>query len=113
MQKSTPHNFHIPVMGLAYSIDSPLKVACYGINSAISIIEDNLVEAMRKHYYQENDGHWITISIKEKDYRVNRISSYLNLMQDWVNSKFEKIKNSSLALGSDLMKYCEMLPVTG
>lgn len=100
-------------MGLAYSIDSPIKVACYGINSAISIIEDNLVEAMRKHYSQENDVPFIPISIKEKDYRVNRISSYLNLMQDLVNSKFEKIKNSSLSLGSDLMKYFEMLPDTG
>ncbi len=113
MQKSTPHNFHIPVMGLAYSIDSPIKVACYGINSAISIIEDNLVEAMRKHYSQKNGETYVPISTKEKDYRVKRISSYLNLMQSLVNSKFEKIKNSSFTLGSDLMKYFEMLPDTG
>lgn len=100
-------------MGLAYSIDSPIKVACYGINSAISIIEDNLVEAMRKHYSQKNGETYIPISAKEKDYRVKRISSYLNLMQSLVNSKFEKIKNSSFTLGSDLMKYFEMLPDTG
>ncbi len=62
MQISTPHKFHIPVMGLAYSIDSPIKVACYGINSAISIIEDNLVEAMRRHYSQANDETYIPIS---------------------------------------------------
>jgi hypothetical protein len=113
MQISTPHKFHIPVMGLAYSIDSPIKVACYGINSAISIIEDNLVETMRKHYSQENGETYIPISIKEKDYRVKRISSYLNLMQSLVNTKFEKIKNSTFTLGSDLMKYFEMLPDTG
>ncbi|WP_034923795.1 hypothetical protein [Gillisia sp. CAL575] len=113
MQITTAHKFHIPVMGLAYSIDSPIKVACFGINSAISIIEDNLVEAMRKYYSLANNETYIPISIKEKDYRVKRISSYLNLMQNLVNSKFEKVKNSSFALGSDLMKYFEMLPDTG
>ncbi len=113
MQKSSPHNFHIPVMGLAYSIDSPIKVACYGINSAISIIKDNLLEAMRKHYSQKNGETYIPIGIKEKDYRVRRISGYLNLMQSLVNSEFEKIKNSTFSLGSDLMKYFEMLPETG
>lgn len=113
MQISTPHTFHIPVMGLAYSIDSPIKVACYGINSAISIIEDNLLEVMRKHYSHKNGKTYVPISIKEKDYRVKRITNYLNLMQSLVNSEFEKIKNSTFTLGSDLMKYFEMLPDSG
>ena len=51
MQYSTPHKFHIPVMGLAYTIDSPVKVARYGIASVISIVEDHLIEMMRVHYY--------------------------------------------------------------
>jgi NAD(P)H-dependent flavin oxidoreductase YrpB (nitropropane dioxygenase family) len=113
MQISTPHKFHIPVMGLAYSIDSPIKVACYGINSAISIIEDNLLETMRKHYSQKIGDTYVPISTKEKDYRVKRISSYLNLVQSLVNTEFEKIKTSTFTLGSDLMKYFEMLPETG
>ena len=113
MQISSPHNFHIPVMGLAYSIDSPIKVACYGINSAISIIEDNLMEAMRKHYTQKNGEAYTSIGIKEEDYRVKRITSYLNLMQRLVNTEFEKIKASTFTLGSDLIKYFEMLPDTG
>ena len=41
---STHHKFHIPVMGLAYTIDSPIKVARFGISSVISIVEDRLVE---------------------------------------------------------------------
>ena len=45
------HKFHIPVMGLAFTIDSPIKVAQYGISSVISIMEDRLIEMMRKHYY--------------------------------------------------------------
>ncbi|MDT0678464.1 hypothetical protein [Autumnicola musiva] len=113
MQISSPHHFHIPVMGLAYSIDSPIKVACYGINSAISIIEDNLLETMRKHYSQKNGEIYVPIGIKEKDYRVKRITQYLNLMQSLVNIEFEKIKASTFRLGSDLMKYFEMLPDNG
>ena len=38
------HTFHIPVMGLGYTIDTPLKVAHMGISSVVSIIEDELVE---------------------------------------------------------------------
>ena len=41
------HQFHIPVMGLSFTIDSPVKVARYGIASTISIIEDKLIEIMR------------------------------------------------------------------
>jgi hypothetical protein len=113
MQITSPHNFHIPVMGLAYSIDSPIKVACYGINSAISIIEDNLMEAMRKHYSQKYTETYVAITTKEKDYRIKRITNYLNLMQRLVNIEFEKIKASTFTLGTDLMKYFEMLPNSG
>ena len=38
------HTFHIPVMGLAYTIDSPIRVAQYGISSVISIIDDEVIE---------------------------------------------------------------------
>ena len=31
------HSFHIPVLGLGYSIDTPVKVARFGISSVISI----------------------------------------------------------------------------
>ena len=30
---TTSHTFHIPVMGTAFTADSPLKVAHYGINT--------------------------------------------------------------------------------
>ncbi|CAL66379.1 hypothetical protein [Christiangramia forsetii] len=110
MQTLSPHSFHIPVMGLAFSIDSPIKVACYGISSTMSIIEDNLIETMRKHYYRENNEEYIPITTKEPDYRARRISDYLNLVQRIVSSKIEKLKNSAIEAGSELSKYFEMLP---
>ncbi|MCX2839203.1 hypothetical protein OQ279_13700 [Salinimicrobium sp. MT39] len=106
----TPHRFHIPVMGLAFTIDTPIKVAHYGITSALSIIEDNLIEMMRKHYYQENNEIYVPIEKHEENYRVRRITDYLNLVNRNVQSKFEKLKASAFEKGSEIVKYFEMLP---
>ena len=110
MNTTSPHKFHIPVMGLAYTIDSPVKVARFGISSAISIIEDNLVEMMRKHYYQENNEPYIPITTKEEDYRARRITDYLNLINRIVHKQMEKLRASAFEVGSDIVKYFEMLP---
>lgn len=50
MTTKNVHTFHIPVMGLAYTIDSPIRVAHYGISSVISITDDELIEKMRAFY---------------------------------------------------------------
>lgn len=110
MQTASHHSFHIPVMGIAFTIDSPIKVAKYGINSTLSIIEDNLVEIMRKHYYQEIGEPYIPITIKETDYRARRITDYLNLTNKIVKQKFEELKNSAFESGSEILKYLELLP---
>ena len=110
MQTTSPHSFHIPVMGIAFTIDSPIKVAHFGINSTLSIIEDNLIEVMRKYYYQENNEIYKPIAAKEENSRARRITDYLNLMQRIVNSKVEKLKTSAFETGSDIFKYFEMLP---
>ena len=44
------HTFHIPVMGTGFTIDTPLRVAKYGISSAISLVDGVLIEQMRKFY---------------------------------------------------------------
>ena len=112
MQLALPHSFHIPVMGLAYTIDTPIKVAPFGISSVISIIEDNLVEKMRGHYYQLVGEPYVPITTHEEDYRAKRITDYLNLVNQIVKKKIEDLKHSSFDAGSDLNKYFEMLPNT-
>jgi hypothetical protein len=107
---SNPHKFHIPVMGLAFTIDSPVKVAQYGISSVISIMEDRLIETMRKHYYSCINEPWFPITSKEDNYREKRITDYLNLVNTMVNSQIEKIKKSVFETGSEIVKYFEMLP---
>ena len=39
---SQEHQFHIPVMGTAFTIDTPLKVARFGISSVVSLCDDEL-----------------------------------------------------------------------
>jgi len=107
---ASPHIFHIPVMGLAYTIDTPVKVARYGIDSVISIIEDNLVELMRKHYYDKLQLPFQPISSKENDYRAKRITDYLNLVNRIIKCQMEELKNSPFVEGSEIAKYFEMLP---
>ena len=55
------HTFHIPVLGLGYSIDTPLKVARYGISSVVSIVDDLLIERMREFHLQQNNQPYIPI----------------------------------------------------
>lgn len=110
MQKTPLHKFHIPVLGLAYSIDSPIKVARFGIASVISIVEDKLIETMRKHYYNSSVKNYFPISSNEEDYRARRITDYLNLVNEIVQAQVEKLKTSAFEAGSEIVKYFEMLP---
>ncbi len=97
-------------MGLAFTIDSPVKVARYGISSAISIMEDRLTEMMRKHYYPLINETYFPISTKEENYREKRITDYLNLVSRIVSAQVEKLRKSVFEAGSDVAKYFEMLP---
>ena len=66
-------------MGLGYTIDTPLKVARYGISSVVSIIEDELVERMREFHCHQNDEPFTPIPVSEPDHRALRITAYLDL----------------------------------
>ncbi|MDR1673052.1 MAG: DHH family phosphoesterase, partial [Bacteroidales bacterium] len=107
-----PHTFHIPVMGLGYTIDSPVKVARFGISSVVSIIEDNLIERMRQYYYGKINEPYLPIHVSEPDYRARRITDYLNLLNQIVNQQVEKLRASAFEAGSELTQYFEMLPET-
>jgi len=103
------HSFHIPVMGIGYTIDTPLKVAKYGINSVVSIIEDELLEQLRKRFSLQHQLPYIPITKKDIDYRAKRITAYLNLLHDLVTKQF----NAFIALpleAQDMRTYFDLLP---
>lgn len=104
------HTFHIPVMGLSFTIDTPIKVAQYGISSVISIVDDILIEKMREIHCKKLNIPYQEISSKIDDFRAKRITAYLNLIDDLVKKKFEEVKNSVTTKGEELEKYIGMLP---
>ncbi len=89
-------------MGLAYTIDTPAKVARFGISSVVSIIEDTLIERMRKYYYRKTNRPYFPINITEPDYRAKRITDYLNLLNEMVNEQIEKLKESGLLFQDEI-----------
>ncbi len=97
-------------MGLAFTIDSPLKVARFGISSVVSIVEDKLVEMMRRHYYSINQLTYTPITAQEPDARARRITDYLNLLNKLVKKQVDQLRHSAFEKGSDIVKYFEMLP---
>lgn len=104
------HTFHIPVLGLAYSVDTPVKVARYGISSVVSIVDDILIERMRQFYTEKNKEPFIPIDSKEEDFRSKRICAYLNLINKIVDNQFEKLKAEPFDTGADIIRYFELLP---
>lgn len=102
------HNFHIPVMGLGFTVDTPLKVARFGISSVVSIMDDQLLEDMRKHYTPENQ--FTPVSEKTPESRAKRIKAYLNFLQSTVDLQVEEMKRQNFGEGQEIDKYFDLLP---
>lgn len=97
-------------MGLAYTIDSPIRVAHYGISSVISIVDDELIERMNAFYSRKFNLPYQEITQKVQDYRATRITSYLNLVDTLVREKFESFKNELSESRAAVENYIAMLP---
>lgn len=109
MIKAFGHKFHIPVLGVAFSVDAPLKVAKYGISSVMSLVDDTLMERLRQHYLEKLGRPYERIEDGDEA-RSLRITAYLNMVKQLVEEQFEELKNSPFESGSEITKYFEMLP---
>ncbi|MGZ3812554.1 MAG: hypothetical protein ACXVJN_12465 [Mucilaginibacter sp.] len=104
------HTFHIPVLGLGFSIDTPLKVARYGISSVMSVVDDDLIERMREYHAKKNNWHFTHIAKSAPDARERRITAYLNMVHQMVNEQFEQLKSQPFEEGTDISRYFDLLP---
>ena len=104
------HSFHIPVMGIGFTIDTPLKVSKYGIDSVISLVDDILLEKLRKMYCDKFNMQYTEISEKIEDFRAKRITSYLNMMHSISNAKFEEFKNTTVKTANSIKGFFDTLP---
>ncbi len=105
------HTLHIPVMGIGFTIDTPVKVAHYGISSVMSLVDDILVEKMREFYSKKLNLPFTPITEKNSsDHRAERITAYLNMVDKIVHDKFAELKRSIHETGEEVQKYIDMLP---
>ena len=104
------HSFHIPVMGIGFTVDTPFKVSQYGIDSVISIMDDVLLEKLRKMYCKKYKIPYHEITEKTKDFRAKRITSYLNLLNALAVKKFKKFKRVAIKKEAEIREYLTMLP---
>lgn len=99
-------------MGTGFTLDTPIKVSKYGIDSVISVVDDVLMENLRKMYCEKFEIPYQAITDKIEDFRAKRITSYLNLVNDLATKKFQALKDSTLETSKDLKTYFNLLPDT-
>lgn len=106
------HTFHIPVMGTGFTIDTPLRIAQYGISSVISLVDDILIEQMRKFHCERVGEPYEEITNNDEDARARRITAYLNLIDHLVQDQAWALQTSVFEEDSRITRYYEMLPDT-
>ncbi len=104
------HTFHIPVMGTGFTIDTPLRVARYGIASVVSLVDDELVERVRQRWCERAGEPYEAISCREDDARARRITAYLDLIDRLVRRQTEELRRAPFEPGSEITRYFELLP---
>ncbi len=97
-------------MGTGFTIDTPLKVARFGISSVVSLVDDVLIEQMRRRISQLHEEPYEPIESREDDSRARRITSYLDLLDRLVKQQVARMRASVFTPESELTRYFEMLP---
>jgi hypothetical protein len=96
-------------MGTSFTIDTPIKVAPYGISSVISLVDDTLIEQMREFYCRQMGWDYAPINKSDDDHRARRITAYLNLVDQIVQQKFMSVKEAPFEPDSEITRYFEYL----
>lgn len=106
------HTFHIPVMGTGFTIDTPIRIAPYGIHSAISLVNDSLIEIARRRHSSLAGRPFEPVPDSHLDARAERIRSYLDLVQELVDQRSESLRAGSFDDEQGPARYFELLPTT-
>ncbi len=107
---SRVHAFHIPVMGTGFSLDTPIRIARFGISSVMSIVDDALIERARRHYCAASGVEYRPLSAREPDARARRITAWLDLVHTLVERQLAEVRALPFAPDNDKTKYFELLP---
>ena len=110
MTAAPPHRFHVPVMGIGFTIDTPLRIGRLGISSVMSLVDDHLIERVRRHYLRDRGQAVDMIGAGEPDARARRITSWLDLVADLLDAQMTEVRAQPFAPGNDKSRYFELLP---
>ncbi len=97
-------------MGTGFTLDTPLRVARYGISSVISLVDDVIIEQSRKYHCKKQNIAYEPITARDPDARAKRITAYLNMLGQLVEKQVRELKAAPFEEGSDISRYFELLP---
>lgn len=106
----THHRFHIPVMGTGFTIDTALRVARFGISSVMSLVDDLLIERVRRHYCKKMGLPFEPVTTSHPDARAARIRAFLDFCQDQIDLQIEAIRALPFGEANDKATYFALLP---
>ncbi len=85
-------------------------MARFGISSVISLVDDVLIEQMRRFHSQRAGEPYEEIPARDEDRRARRITAYLNLLHLLIERQVTALQGASFEPGSELTRYYDMLP---
>lgn len=106
----SPHTFHIPVMGIGFTLDTPVAVAPLGLSSVISLVDDVLMEEVRAHLTKSRGEPFTPIGDDAPDPRARRITAYLDSIDRMTRERFDALRRSSFDDPRGIRRYFELLP---
>src|SRR5690606_20326572 len=80
------------------------------ISSVISMVDDVLIEQMRKFHSEREGEPYEPIPNAHKDARALRITAYLDLLGRVIHRQIEELRAAPFEAGSEITKYFELLP---
>ncbi|HEY5675137.1 MAG TPA: hypothetical protein VIR81_00040, partial [Myxococcales bacterium] len=104
------HRFHVPVMGIGFTVDSALRVARFGIGTVISLADDRLIERVRRHYCGVYGLPCEPITAHDPDARAKRITAWLDLVDAVTARQMDDLRAQPYQPGTDKWRYVSMLP---
>jgi hypothetical protein len=104
------HNFHIPVMGSGHTIDTPLRVARWGISSTISLVDDIMIEQIHRLHAERRGIAFSKVDPHDPKARAERIRRYMDFLYREVLLQVEELRAQSFAPDSDKTRWFRLLP---
>jgi hypothetical protein len=97
-------------MGTGHSIDTPLRVARWGISSVISLVDDILVEQVHRLHAERLGIPFKGVDPKDPKARAERIRRYVDFLYEQVQTQMRELRAQSFADDSDKTRWFAMLP---